>query len=81
MLMLFTMQIGKGENMEYWKQIDIVTLTIIRNELVEVGNMLDDQKLPIDELIDRCLEKIDHCVDELSFYCEKEEENESKRTN
>ena len=59
--------------MKYWKQIDVVTLTIIRNELVEVGNMLDDQKLPIDELIDRCLEKIDHCVDELNFYCEKEE--------
>ena len=61
--------------MDYWKQIDVVTLSIIRNELVEVGNMLSDQKLPLDELIDKCLEKIDHCVDELNFYCEREKEN------
>lgn len=64
--------------MDYWKQIDVVTLTIIRNELVDVGNMLSDQKLPLDELIDKCLEKIDHCVDELNFYCEKEDKNDSK---
>lgn len=67
--------------MSYWKQVDVVTLNIIRNELVEVGNMLYDQKLPIDELIDRCLEKIDHCVDELNFYCEMEGKDESERTN
>ena len=67
--------------MSYWKQVDVVTLNIIRNELVEVGNMLYDQKLPIDELIDKSLEKIYHCIDELNFYCEMEEKDEGERTN
>lgn len=69
-----TIRKSMGGNMldeQYWKQIDIVTLTLIRNELVDVGNMLYDQKLPIDELIDKSLEKIDHCIDELNFYVEE----------
>lgn len=51
--------------------MDKTTLTIVRNELVEVANLIADQRLPLDELIDKSLEKIDHCIDELKPFCEE----------
>lgn len=54
--------------MKYWKKIDIVTLKNIRDKLTETSIILDDCKMPIDELLEKAVNTIDKCVDELNFY-------------
>ena len=81
MLMLFIMQIGKGGDMEYWQKIDIVTIKRIIDLLIEASNALDEEKMPIDVLLEYATNKIDLAIDELDYYYKKgtmEEEDESK---
>ena len=67
--------------MEYWQKIDIVTIKRIIDLLIEASNALDEEKMPIDVLLEYATNKIDLAIDELDYYYKKgtmEEEDESK---
>ena len=62
---------GGGIRMKYWQKIDLVTIKRMLDDLNEVANEIEDQKMPIDELMDFSVMKIDQVIDELSWYYSK----------
>ena len=69
--------------MKYWQKIDLVTIKTILDNLNDTANELEDQKKPMDELLDYAVEKIDKCIDELNWYylngLKEKEENEKRK--